>query len=195
MNRLGHEISGTCLLLSAINTGLLTNLSDEKTRIPCAIGLIAGTFVGLYFPDLDLPTSFIGRRLKPLSILIERISRPPKSKKRKKRKKIFRDGQQVVYEGHRGPLHSVFIGLLLSLALLIPAVYIDNQFLKVGYLGIAWGFFIGYMSHLIVDLPEGIPLLYPISREDVGIEPMAKMSESFKILIVIAITVIYNNSI
>jgi len=64
----------------------------------------------------------------------------------------FRPLQWVVR--HRGVFHSLIFGLLLSLV--IAAFY--------RWAGI--GFFVGYLSHLILDCltPQGVKLFWPISK-------------------------------
>ena len=80
---------------------------------------------GALFPDIDTPTSFIGKRLKIIGWLFK----------------------------HRGIFHSLFMALLLSGLIFVY----DKTY------GVV--FFLGYMTHLIIDMLNysGIALFYPIS--------------------------------
>ncbi|AEW44574.1 putative inner membrane protein regulated by LexA [Serratia symbiotica str. 'Cinara cedri'] len=98
--------------------------------------VILGGILTCLLPDIDHPKSFLGRRLKLLSIPIA---------------KLF---------GHRGMTHSFLAiigcstflssGLLLSIITPIPTYF-------------AHAMVVGYISHILADMltPAGIPLLWP----------------------------------
>ena len=56
---------------------------------------------------------------------------------------------------HRGIFHSIFMALLIFLG-----------FWQFGYIQYGYGFFVGYLSHLIADglTVEGVRIFYPLSR-------------------------------
>ncbi|HHI03976.1 MAG TPA: metal-dependent hydrolase [Candidatus Woesearchaeota archaeon] len=59
-----------------------------------------------------------------------------------------------IFLGHRGIFHSPFLPILISLLIML----VNHE--------IAAAFFIGYLSHLVLDslTPEGIMLFYPFSN-------------------------------
>lgn len=60
-----------------------------------------------------------------------------------------------IFLGHRGIFHSLFLPILISML-----IAIINQ-------EIAAAFFIGYLSHLVLDslTPEGVMFFYPFSKK------------------------------
>jgi len=82
-------------------------------------------------PDIDLPMSKIGSKVRPISWLLNLLF------------------------GHRGLVHSIFIPLIIWGIL---SYY--------GWNLIAAAFFLGYMSHLIIDMlnTKGICFFYPLSK-------------------------------
>jgi inner membrane protein len=119
----------------------------SKTHL--AFGLLVGLFVSEFFgvenkllfvsivvfssllPDLDIPASKIGQKVRPLSWLLN------------------------IFFGHRGLMHTVYIPLLVWFI-----------FISYGKAFIAGAFFLGYMSHLIIDMlnVKGIYFFYPLIR-------------------------------
>ncbi len=117
----------------------------SKTHM--AFGLLVGLFFSEFFgienkllfvsvcvlaslvPDLDLPMSTLGRKVRPLSWLLN------------------------ILFGHRGLLHTIWFPLIIWVILM---VYGHNL--------IAGAFFLGYVSHLIIDMLniKGLYLFYPI---------------------------------
>jgi len=82
-------------------------------------------------PDIDSYKSKVGRKIKPISFLINLFFR------------------------HRGIFHSPFLLILISMVIIIIKIEI------------AAAFFIGYLSHLVLDslTPEGVMFFYPFSKK------------------------------
>ncbi len=98
---------------------------------------VAG-FAGL-LPDIDSPSSTVGRRIRPISKLIGSIL------------------------GHRGFTHSLICAYLLFMALVYCTEHYDakTSYYIATYLP---PLLIGYLSHLLGDMftPSGVPLLWPV---------------------------------
>lgn len=141
MNYRTHKIGGTCsgivasALLFADNPTALTLFSSSL--------LILGANLGSVMPDIDKPTSKIGRKplIKPISILIH---------------KKF---------GHRTITHSVLVSLI-SLSVFVASSYMFRDIFFYLYSNLTIGFSIGYMSHLLLDslTVQGIPIFYPFDK-------------------------------
>lgn len=144
MNAKEHGIAGIC-------AGVATCLIIDKYGINQAIpsmetiytagsyaAIVASSYIGAFFPDIDQPNSTVGRKVKPISILIN---------------KLF---------GHRGLLH-----FPLFVALMIGTMYWCNQFIpeyaRYIYKLACIGLCSGYVSHIILDMfnPAGVRLLGP----------------------------------
>jgi inner membrane protein len=96
--------------------------------------IIAGGLLTCLLPDIDHPRSFLGQRLKWLSLPIARVF------------------------GHRGFTHS-----LLAIAagiLLFTFKFASDMLIP---LDAFHGMIIGYLSHIVADMltPAGVPLLWP----------------------------------
>mgnify|MGYP003412891621 CR=1 FL=1 len=151
MNKPAHITAG-------IATGLVTSMyviddfSFSSTNIAVTSILMASTFIGSVFPDIDHRGSYIGRKFKITSFIISKTV------------------------GHRGATHSPLVLFLLSgLLMFISKTGIINlnlpeSLLPYIYLGIG-GFFLGSISHLLLDAltPAGIPLFYPFTKKSVNI--------------------------
>lgn len=141
MNYRAHKIGGTC---SGIITSALL-FADNPTIINLisATLIICGASFGSIMPDIDKPTSKIGRKLfiKPISSYIH--------------KKY----------GHRTITHSAILSLIF-LSLLIGSSYMFREVPFYFYSNFTIGFSVGYVSHLILDslTVEGIPLFYPFDK-------------------------------
>lgn len=110
-----------------------------KSSVPSVLLVgTAGLLIGALIPDIDHGNSYISKKLKPVSRITS---------------KVFK---------HRGWTHSV-IGLVVMTYL----VYIIFKFvdLEIYHLeSLAKGFFIGVLSHIILDMltPAGVSLFSPI---------------------------------
>ena len=98
-------------------------------------GIIApvGCIIGSVLPDIESPTSKIGRKLKPLSTIIYMLSKP-----------FGKTG-----ENHRGIFHDLGLAILLCFA---SYFYFPELF----------GFWIGVLTHLVLDSmnPSGVPFFF-----------------------------------
>lgn len=139
MNGNCHALFGAAVSTSiAINLHQISNLIPNISDAPEGITLmILGGIVGSIFPDIDNPTSYMGRLSSPVSNLIGTI------------------GSLTGKTGshHRGLLHD-------------PAVYIIGLVLCYFYFTPLLGFFIGCLSHLFLDMfnPSGVPFLFGFKK-------------------------------
>lgn len=126
---------------------------------PTAIILIVFVLLGSLFPDIDHRNSKIGKKVKPLSILFNK------------------------FLGHRGIFHSWFLYNILYIA--IFATY--SMFAPAEYHYIYFfantGFYIGCLSHLILDTfnKTGVPWLFPLSTKKISLLSIktGEISEAF----------------
>lgn len=127
-----HLIVGAA---SGIAAAITIPVEDEMIRL----GVFTATVVGSLFPDIDNSQSKLGRRVKPISIILN---------------KLF---------GHRGFIHSP-CNLLLIFAAAAIFMAVWNSFI---YLPVLIGFSIGFITHIILDAitKGGIPFLYPFSKK------------------------------
>lgn len=91
-----------------------------------------GCAIGSIIPDIDAPNSKVGKALKPISKTIEVLSKP----------------FHKTDENHRGIFHDLGFAVILAV-------------LSYFYFPVLFGFFIGVLSHLILDAlnPSGVPFL------------------------------------
>ncbi|QJC33930.1 metal-dependent hydrolase [Enterobacteriaceae endosymbiont of Donacia cinerea] len=99
--------------------------------------IIPVSIITCLLPDIDNPKSILGRRIKILSYLIN---------------KIF---------GHRGFTHSLLSVLILSFIIFSIHLKLNCIF------DVKLGLIIGYCSHIIADIltPYGVPLLWPYKKK------------------------------
>jgi inner membrane protein len=102
------------------------------------LGAVVGG-IGAALPDIDHPGSLIGRRIKPLSVLLFELF------------------------GHRGLIHTVWAAIIFSsfLSILTAASVTYSGFselLSINSIHIFTYLFLGFVSHLILDsfTPSGI---------------------------------------
>ena len=107
-------------------------------------------------PDIDHSKSFIGRKVKILSFLINFIF------------------------GHRKLIHSLFFVLIITLIIRIFSNY---------YLA----FFIGYVSHLFLDLltKQGLRIFYPFKFKVHGFIKTNGLIEKLFLLFLIIVDIVY----
>ena len=109
---------------------------------PVSIGVFtAASLLGGLTPDIDMPTSTIGKPLKPISKLIN---------------KLF---------GHRTITHAVF--WIIPIVFLIWR-FSGFEGVRYHFLTVALqGYLCGFLSHLLGDMMTtgGIPLLYPLKTK------------------------------
>lgn len=104
-----------------------------------ATGVLGFTMIGSLFPDIDNTQSMLGRKIKPISFIINKIW------------------------GHRGFIHTPFNMLCLS-AIALFAIYFYSSQWCIPFL---IGFMVGMGSHLLLDAitKGGIAFLYPFSQK------------------------------
>lgn len=109
--------------------------AEDPSPVTVVLCMAACAF-GALLPDIDNPTSRVGRRIKPVSYLIN---------------KVF---------GHRGFTHAPFCLLLLLLAssflLHLPYYFYISSGFAIGYLG---------HIYLDMFTTGGVPLLFPFSKK------------------------------
>ena len=131
-----HRFVGITLGITAvIALGNPECLFGNLEGILAATGILAGSWFGSLFPDIDMPSSLMGRKIPIIPKIIN---------------KLF---------GHRnGFTHSRFGAALTSLVLLFALLPISTAL----DLGFFFGFLIGFISHLVLDgcTPLGVPLFY-----------------------------------
>lgn len=140
MNGKTHKIGGLCAGIIATSMIIEAPYSFEKLFIGGV--LIGGSVLGSLMPDIDLPSSTVGKRVKPISYLINQIF------------------------GHRGITHTPILHIICSIFLLILGGGLTG-FIKLTYLSFVIGLFVGGVSHLVLDAMtvKGIPFLYPFSKK------------------------------
>lgn len=130
---------GRTHLIVGIAAGAAASLALPIEDNTMRLGVFAATAIGSLFPDIDNAQSKLGRKIKPISIIIN---------------KLF---------GHRGFIHSPCNLLLI----LITSIVFMAVFENFKQLPILIGFSIGFITHIILDAitKGGIPFLYPFSKK------------------------------
>lgn len=132
MNGNCHFITG-----AAVGTAIAINLDKISIILPhitytpeTATLFVLGGLIGGIFPDIDNPSSYMGKLSAPVSTIIGFIN-----------EKLGKVGAN-----HRGILHD-------------PLIYLIGLLLSYFFLPALVGFFIGCLSHLFLDMfnPKGIP--------------------------------------
>lgn len=141
MRATSHKVAGACSALIVASFMFQGDAKTPATYIAIA-GAFAGGVLGGLLPDIDHPESTMGRRLKPLSHVINTLF------------------------GHRGFTHTLFAWLLTSYFLFVLSGWIPMS-VKGYVLAVFSGVIVGYMSHLLLDMltVSGVPLLYPLSKK------------------------------
>ena len=139
-----HRVGGLCtgVIMSSIlmNSSIVTDFSSERFILSSA--LVCGSVFGSLLPDIDHPDSTLGRKVKPLSLCID---------------KIF---------GHRGLFHSPLLYIVLT-GLLLIFTKSFHGFSQYIYISFIFGIGAGTLNHLLLDAltVSGIPLLLPFSKK------------------------------
>lgn len=144
MNAKEHQIAGicagvaTCLLIEKTNLIQSVYEMDTMYRLGSYAAIIGVSSLGALVPDIDQPNSTVGRKLKLLSVSLN---------------KVF---------GHRGLLHYPLFLLLIIGILHFLYPYVNTQYQYI-YKILSIGFSAGYISHIILDMfnSKGIKLLGP----------------------------------
>lgn len=131
-------MKGTTHRIAGAITGLAYSYFTHQS-VQGAVIITVASIVGSLVPDIDEPHSIIGRKVKLASKLI---------------KKIF---------GHRGMIHSPLFMLLSTVGLKYLLLHFEFSNIQI----ILVGYFLGYLSHLILDTftPMGINWFFPFGRK------------------------------
>jgi Predicted membrane-bound metal-dependent hydrolase (DUF457). len=132
-------MNGNCHFVYGATVGSIVALNIDKISMvlphiayspETATLFVLGGLLGGIFPDIDNPSSYMGKLAAPISTLIGAIN-----------KKLGKVGAN-----HRGILHD-------------PIIYIIGLVLSYMFLPSLLGFFVGCLSHLFLDMfnPKGIP--------------------------------------
>jgi membrane-bound metal-dependent hydrolase YbcI (DUF457 family) len=132
-------MNGNCHFVYGASVGTMVTMNLDKVTIvlphitntsETATLFILGGLIGGIFPDIDNPSSYMGKLSSPVSNIIGVIN-----------KKLGKVGAN-----RRGILHD-------------PLVYLVGLILSYFYVPSLLGFFIGCLSHLFLDMfnPKGIP--------------------------------------
>lgn len=132
MNGNCHFIYGATVgSMVALNLDKVATILPHITNTPeTATLFVLGGLIGGIFPDIDNPSSYMGKLSAPVSTIIGVINR-----------KLGKTGAN-----HRGILHD-------------PLIYFIGALISYIYLPSLIGFFVGCLSHLFLDMfnPKGIP--------------------------------------
>ncbi len=139
-------MNGNCHFVfgASLGTMLAVNMDKIETSLPhlcntpdTATLFILGGLIGGIFPDIDNPTSYIGKLTVPVSSVI---------------------GTFGSISGKTGPMHR---GILHE-----PVVYLIGLILSYLYCPSLVGLFVGCLSHLYLDMftPAGIPFFFGIKH-------------------------------
>lgn len=128
-------------VMGGILSGIITlNIISKSTIIsPEGGAFIAGSIMGSLFPDIDHRGSYIGKRAKITSTIVNKTL------------------------GHRGATHSpLIIVVLTGILYILSKLIFQYPLLNIGIIG----FFVGATSHILLDsfTKRGVPLLYPFSK-------------------------------
>lgn len=145
---------GKAHLISGVVTGIVTAIGTNSFTegIGKSAIIVTASAIGSLLPDVDLPTSTIGKKLKPISLIIN---------------KMF---------GHRTITHSpLWIIPLFALHYFLP--FIATELSLNAILNLRWliiGYISGFICHLVGDMltTGGIPFAYPFSRKRLRLTPI-----------------------
>lgn len=126
----GHLLFSVASLIMAHKLELTPELAQGDW-----LHMVPGVLLGALLPDIDHPSSILGRLLRIISLPISKLC------------------------GHRGFTHSLvaWLILLISCYQWLPSQWdIPNDLIQ--------AFLLGYMSHLVADIltPSGVPFLWPL---------------------------------
>ena len=133
MNGNCHFVYGATVgSMLALNLDKISTAVNINNNAETATLLVLGGLIGGIFPDIDNPSSYMGKLSSPVSTIIGWIN-----------KKLGKVGAN-----HRGILHD-------------PSIYLLGLFLSYKFFSPLIGFFIGCLSHVFLDMfnPKGVPCL------------------------------------
>jgi len=159
MNGKTHKIGGVCA--GIIATSMLIEAPYSFDKILIGGVLIGGSIIGSLMPDIDLPSSTVGKKVKPLSYLIHQIF------------------------GHRGITHTPILHIICSIFLLLLGGSLTG-IIRLIYLGFVMGLFVGGISHIILDsmTVKGLPLFYPFTKKKYRIANFTTGQDEFIVQVI-----------
>lgn len=142
----GDTLNGNCHFIfgASVGASLAMNIDKLDFFFPrimdtpeMAVLFVMGGLLGGVFPDIDNPTSYVGKLTAPVSRWLGKVSAA-----------MGKEGWN-----HRGILHD-------------PIVYLIGLFLCTFQFTPLIGFFVGCLSHLFLDMfnPVGIPFLFGVKH-------------------------------
>lgn len=143
MNGNSHFVFGVSLGTAiAMNMNVIgevlpnLNASAETTTL-----FVLGGLIGGILPDIDNPTSYMGKLSAPVSTMFGTLG-----------KMTGKTGSN-----HRGIMHD-------------PTIYLIGLVLSYLYLPSLVGLFVGCLSHIFLDMfnPSGVPFLFGVKRLRLG---------------------------
>lgn len=154
-----HRIAGICTGLVVSSMVIPAPYTTESLVAYSIITLASAA--GSYIPDIDEPSSKIGKVFKPISKAIKGVA------------------------GHRGAIHTPLMAwLLLLLLFFIQGEYINVNY-KLYFDYILLGIITGFLSHLFVDTltVDGVQWLWPISSKRFSIAHLHTNNKGHQILV------------
>ena len=162
-----HQLIGFTTAL-AVSTATI-KIGGTET-IPFCIGMVAGSCLGSYIPDMDHTGSKLGRKLAIISHPIHLLSQMCLSIHRKTGGKISKWFGELL--AHRGIFHApLFWGIIMAILIKTVPPLFATAFASMLTRAILTGVGLGIGAHLIADMlnPTGIPLFAPFSLKKMRI--------------------------
>ena len=158
-----HLVGG--LLLGTATVGVASGLAGGEVASPELI-YIGGALAGSLFPDIDHKGSYIGRRMKITSGIVSSFFK------------------------HRGATHSpIIMGGFVYLLYLLSRAFFPLDIIPI----LLSGFFVGIMSHILLDMitKGGVPLLYPLTDKKINLTNIKTGSngENFVLFLMVIILI------
>ena len=156
-------------IITGVTTGIVTAFFTFSGSILGAGVTVAASALGSIIPDIDLPNSKAGSKLKPIAKVIN---------------KLF---------GHRTITHApLWLIPLFLLYFKLPELTSDLSLFAKTQIGcLLIGYISGFISHLLGDMltKGGIPIFYPFKRYRFHLTPAP--SGKYDVVLVLITTVIY----
>lgn len=168
MNYQAHRIGGVCagtITATFAYQETFGNLSSWDVDSIATLSIVlVGSIFGSLLPDIDHPTSKMGRRVPIVSRTVNTIF------------------------GHRGFTHSLLAFLLLGYGLFLLSGFIPAS-VSGYYLPLAFGVIVGYGSHLLLDMltVSGIPLFYPFVMTPIKLANLRSGKDDLLVSVVLVI--------
>lgn len=159
MNYQAHRVGGACASVMVATTMYHATIHEPNTLISVGLAFVGGVIGGL-LPDIDHPTSKVGRKVPLISKTINALF------------------------GHRGFTHTLVAGLLFTYFLFLCSTILPDM-IQAFFLPFGLGLAVGYFSHLLLDMltVSGIPLFYPIFRKDIRIAKLHSGRDDFMVMV------------